>query len=493
MIKKINATIKDSKSLVLIVLAFTALFNTLQSDLSPISSAVNFTDSSVYQYIGKLILEGKMPYKDAFDHKGPILYLLNSIGVLINEKTGIWAIDVLFMLLALVFAYKTTRIIVGGCRWLSMVITLGVMSGITQSYWIGNTPDYYALCFEVVATYIISKCFMNGNVEFHQSTAIGILVALCFLLKFTTVGVIGILCLGLLILLILSKRYKAVRNSILGFLLGMGIVFIPVMIWLVVNNAWNYFIDDYILFNLFYGKTNREYTSRWNALYHFTTDRTYLLVVCSSLIFFATRCGKKIFMKGPEKVRDIFAITGLSALIVQTAIAAMPGRYYNHYSFPFYIAYLVVFALTAREIETLDVEPRKRNVLVYALSLVMLLPNTVRTLDYQQKYTKPRECGKVLDLIAPYKGEKIAIASPHDCGWYIWNNSESATTYPYAQTELGDDNVIWQDYELQIEQAKPRVIVWYDDWNIENCLPDACKNYSLVDTIDNRSVYVRMN
>ena len=33
-------------------------------------------DSSAFLYIGKRMAEGKLPYRDLFDHKGPLLYLI---------------------------------------------------------------------------------------------------------------------------------------------------------------------------------------------------------------------------------------------------------------------------------------------------------------------------------------------------------------------------------------------------------------------------------
>ena len=57
-------------------------------------------DSSVFLYIGKRMLEGKLPYRDLFDHKGPILYLIEVLGLCLSPQStdGVWVLEVLNLL-----------------------------------------------------------------------------------------------------------------------------------------------------------------------------------------------------------------------------------------------------------------------------------------------------------------------------------------------------------------------------------------------------------
>ena len=57
-------------------------------------------DSSVFLYIGKRMLEGKLPYRDLFDHKGPILYLIEVLGLRLSPHStnGVWMLEVLNLL-----------------------------------------------------------------------------------------------------------------------------------------------------------------------------------------------------------------------------------------------------------------------------------------------------------------------------------------------------------------------------------------------------------
>ena len=61
----------------------------LSKSTSPLYDGSYTIDSSVFQLIGKGILEGYIPYVDLFDHKGPILFFIQALGILINKNIGI--------------------------------------------------------------------------------------------------------------------------------------------------------------------------------------------------------------------------------------------------------------------------------------------------------------------------------------------------------------------------------------------------------------------
>ncbi len=69
-----------------------------------VHNPINFiphSDSSVYLYIGQHLLKGAVPYRDTFDNKGPLLYLVNALGLTLGAGS-FWGVYVLeYSLLAL--------------------------------------------------------------------------------------------------------------------------------------------------------------------------------------------------------------------------------------------------------------------------------------------------------------------------------------------------------------------------------------------------------
>ena len=67
------------------------------------------SDSAIFIYVAKGILEGDIPYLDRWDHKWPLLYVLNLFGLLIHDTWGLWLVQGLFLLGSAGFAFLLLR------------------------------------------------------------------------------------------------------------------------------------------------------------------------------------------------------------------------------------------------------------------------------------------------------------------------------------------------------------------------------------------------
>src|SRR5512143_2942089 len=74
---------------------------------SPINTPILARDEGVFVYVGRAILEGKIPYRDVWDHKGPLIYYINALGLWIgpNSLWGIWLIESVLLAASLVVLY----------------------------------------------------------------------------------------------------------------------------------------------------------------------------------------------------------------------------------------------------------------------------------------------------------------------------------------------------------------------------------------------------
>lgn len=59
--------------------------------------------------VGREILNGKVIYRDLFEHKGPLTYFIHAAAALISETSflGIYLIEIVSLTVFLIFAYKT--------------------------------------------------------------------------------------------------------------------------------------------------------------------------------------------------------------------------------------------------------------------------------------------------------------------------------------------------------------------------------------------------
>ena len=83
---------------------FLLVFSISSSPLYPVPFIY---DSGTFQIIGKGWMEGELPYRDLWDNKGPLLYLINGIGYLITgNKTGVFILQVINLTIAIFIVYR---------------------------------------------------------------------------------------------------------------------------------------------------------------------------------------------------------------------------------------------------------------------------------------------------------------------------------------------------------------------------------------------------
>ncbi len=149
---KVMATIRDRKVIIWLAIAFLGLLTAVTLADNPFDVGNMYTDSAVYNYVGRVILRGGMPYKDCFDHKGPALYLINAFGQCISSKYGVWFLNLVFLTLTLGFAYKISKLY--GCsKFISLTIIVFTMLGMIYYMHGGNTPEEYACCLIMISLY----------------------------------------------------------------------------------------------------------------------------------------------------------------------------------------------------------------------------------------------------------------------------------------------------------------------------------------------------
>ena len=87
---------KKSEDIIACVVSFMlAVVFGFNSPFHPWIRGEAYTDSGVFNTVALMMNHGYMPYKNSFDHKGPILYILNWVGNRISRSGGIWAIEII--------------------------------------------------------------------------------------------------------------------------------------------------------------------------------------------------------------------------------------------------------------------------------------------------------------------------------------------------------------------------------------------------------------
>lgn len=319
------------------------------------NSGKTMTDSSVFLTVGRQIKNGEMPYSDTFDHKGPLLYLINFWGIMIEDISGVFIFEFLAVFISLFFMYKIMRLKVSN-YWTAAFFAIILFTPFVTFYLsdYGNLVEQYALPFISFSLYVFLKYFSKVGVSNMEILFVGLSFASVLMLRVNMIGVWGVFCLGIVLKNIHDKNYNELGKNVLCFGLGSLIVVAPIIIWLLANGAFGAFVDIYVKFNLEYSGEGVQYV--FPAILAFLNNVIVFLSFALAVYYafkLKFKCGMCVY---------------LLAFIAVLVATCMSGRTYPHYGMVLVPLLAFPFALLIGEIEEI-----KRFDSVGVVLLVVLL------------------------------------------------------------------------------------------------------------------------
>ncbi len=343
-------------------------------------------DASVFLYIGREMLHGKIPYVDLFDHKGIILYLIQYIGFLLSVPgtySGVWFIEWLGLFITVIFMYKTVRML-STSKFASYLILLIIVFIYTSRYYEGgNLTETYALPWIAMAVYIYLKFFMISHYRPIEVVALGVG---CAVVAFLRVNMIGLwLAFTPLVIFFLMKerRFSEIIRCISWFVGGLAIVCIPLGIYFILTDSLGDMLKYYIQFNMSYTGSRASAANQLNAILVLGSGLHIITAIFAVMTYRYIRF-KKVFW------------INMWGLVISMYFVAMSGRPYGHYGLILVplllipvmcVALVAIHYLKATNIFTEDSRVRKlfrnRQKTLVALTclaiLIMLLPKLIQS------------------------------------------------------------------------------------------------------------------
>jgi hypothetical protein len=120
-------------------------------------------DGGFFLYAGGQILDGKIPYQDFWDSKGPAIFYVNALGLFLGNgsRWGVWLVEFIFIFFTFFVLYRTLLNKWGISAALFGVAVSGLSLKVSLGY--GNYTEEYALLFNAIALYLFLS--MNYGVE----------------------------------------------------------------------------------------------------------------------------------------------------------------------------------------------------------------------------------------------------------------------------------------------------------------------------------------
>jgi hypothetical protein len=229
--------------------SFVCLF--ICSKNSPLYPFNNWVDENAFFTVAKAWYHGIIPYRDIFEQKGPLLYLIFIIGYLLSNHSffGVFILELISFTVCLIYVSKIIKLFLKE-EYIYYILPL-FASIITSSFYFVHGGSAEEFCFPLLAisVYYLLRNFIKEKINYKEYFINGLIAGFIAMIKYNLLGFWFGFMFFLLVSMLIDKDFKKAFLSGIVFLIGM---FIPIMIFILYfyfNNALTDFINTYFLFN----------------------------------------------------------------------------------------------------------------------------------------------------------------------------------------------------------------------------------------------------
>jgi len=313
---------KDQLSVALLLGVAAALVLLSQS---PLVFDIPGRDAGLYGYSGWRILQGEILYRDIFDHKPPLIFYLNALGLWLGSGShwGIWILEALSLFAATALSLVTLRraftllpAVAATVVWLLTLPLLGT----------ANRPEAFALPLQFLALYLALR-YLAAPRAAHLYL-LGLSATAAFLLKPNLVGIWLAIALALFLLRARHSEWRRLAREATQMAAAAVVPLLLVLLYFAANGALTSMIDAVLNFNLAYA--SGSLLDRFLTLYQGieVTAQTGLSIV-----------GLAAWLVGVvQAVRrrplPPLLLLALITLPLEFLLAVLPSEQYVHYFIP---------------------------------------------------------------------------------------------------------------------------------------------------------------
>lgn len=334
----LNGNIRDPRpiyiSLFLILISLIAGISLL-----PLDAKDPTADSAIFLYVGQRILNGDTLYTDLWDNKGPLLYYINALAVLIGHTpmSGLYIIELISLFIAVALGYSVIEKAFGRIPavFASIVWPLALFYVNDNG---GNFTEEYSMPLSFAAVYLFLRS-RGPSSNLLYIFLIGIIFSLSFLLRPNNTGIEISIALLIFISGIANRRYYLLLKEIMAYALGAILVLASVLVYFYWMDALHDFYDAFIRYNSAYSivSLRDRIASLMFGLRLISPTGLPIIVIVSWVVGVFTLITK------PEMDEYKMALIslGVIGLPVEFILSSLSGLMFTHY----YLCWLPVFAI----------------------------------------------------------------------------------------------------------------------------------------------------
>jgi len=349
-------------TIILAVLFFILAITVLQQS-NPGTELPN-RDYGFYIYIGKQILKGKMPYKDAWDSKPPAIFYLNAFALGLGRglRWGVWLVEFAFLFSAITASYSLIKKLWGIAPALfGIFVWVWGMNATLQG---GNYTEEYPLVFHFLALIILLYLLQNPKQRLLNLT-LGLLFSMSFLFRPNNALVETVIIIVLGTTLLWKQDISALVTTVFWVTLGIAIPLAITSVYFAYHGLFIAMLDASIFYNFAYSAAKMSATSPLKVGLTYLTFAAWLGLIGYALVII----NWKETLRGTYSPVFVVLLVGAPAAVFLSDLAK---RNYGHYFMNWlpFIALLSAYVLKT----AIEKSPLKKKQLTFTDTQINFLP-----------------------------------------------------------------------------------------------------------------------
>ena len=438
-------------------------------------------DASIFEYFGYAMNHGEKMYLDLFDHKGPVIFLLNYLGYTLGGPLGIKILYILSLIVFFYIGYHISRLFTGIRNSLVvLVITFIIFESFFEGGW---GLEGYILPYLTYSLYVFLKYFLEDKINKFEIILSGFSFAVVLFTKANMIGIWLIFSLLVTIKLIYQKQFSLFLKYITLFITGSALFIVPLCCFLWFQGSLKEMFYQSVVMNFIYSKESGYLTVM--EMIKWYMNQVNVLQLNLMMVIAMIAVWKQYSIK-------ILVYNG--AFIFCLMLALISKRAYLHYLIvliPLFIPYISV---------TINKFMNKSSLLyflIFTIGIVFIYWGPIheikdrvtnRSVDYSVNEKE------VADYIHQHTNEQDRIYSHRLNGIiYLYSERLSSTKFFFVPS-LKDETPIIDSFKESFEMNPPKYIVFDSKWDYGR-LTDSFikeliqKNYHEEKQIDTMKIY----
>lgn len=199
------------------------------------------------------MMNGRVLYRDIYEQKGPLLYVLYGFAWIISHDTfmGAYVLELLACSVFLYYSYRTLRLYCGPAVLALLPFWAALLYG-SNAFSHGGSAE--ELCLPIYAYIIytgLSALKEQREISLTSCFTVGLLAGMVLWIKYSMLGIFAGFVLTPAALLVRKKRWKRLEQSAGLILLGVLLATFPFLAYFGLNHAVKDWMEAYMYNNIF--------------------------------------------------------------------------------------------------------------------------------------------------------------------------------------------------------------------------------------------------